>query len=44
MNPLKSLQDRVVLLAGFTKDLAAVDRAAVHLRGFGKVCVLFFIS
>jgi len=44
MNPLKSLQERVVLLSGLPKNPAAVDRAAVHLVGFGKVCVLFFTS
>lgn len=42
MNPLKSLQERVVLLSGLPKNIAAVDRAATHLMGFGKVCVLFF--
>jgi hypothetical protein len=44
MNPLKSLQERVVLLSGLPKNLAAVDRVAVHLKGFGKVFVLLFTS
>jgi hypothetical protein len=42
MNPIKSLQERVILLSGIPKNLAAVNRAAVHLTGFGKVCVLLF--
>lgn len=44
MNPLKTLQERVILLSGIPKNLAAMDRVAVHLKGFGKVCVLLFIS
>lgn len=39
MNLLKSLQERIVLLSGLPNNLAAVERAAVHLKGFGKLCV-----